>query len=323
MAQLEHSGPTPGAGRGSGLVRVGTSGWRYKGWRGDFYPSGLRQRDELAYLAERLTGVEVNGSFYSLQRPSSYATWAAQVPADFAFAVKGGRFITHMRRLVDVETPLANFFASGVLALGDKLGPILWQLPARLPFDEQRLTTFFDLLPRTTETAAELAARHDDKVAADRAWTEALVSAPIQHALEPRHESFHAPLAREVLRRNGIALVVSDSAGTWPQFDDVTADLVYVRLHGATELYHSGYSITELTWWAGRARGWAQDGLDVHVYFDNDARGHAPHDARTLLALLRDPHSPPPGRPLVTGEQTGGGDPDRTGQRGDRPPSTR
>lgn len=271
-----------------GEVRIGTSGWRYPSWRGDFYPAGLRQRDELAYLAGQLTGVEVNGSFYSLQRPSSYASWAEQTPEDFLFAVKGGRFITHMRRLADVEAPLANFFASGVLALGAKLGPILWQLPASLPFDEQLLTDFFQLLPRTTEAAGELATKHDAKLAEGRTLTTPLVSAPIRHALEPRHESFHAAQARDVLQRNEIAMVLSDSAGTWPQFDVVTSDLVYVRLHGDTELYHSGYSQAALEAWASRIREWQRDGRDVQVYFDNDARGHAPHDARTLLSLLGD-----------------------------------
>ena len=272
--------------RPRGDVRIGTSGWRYPSWRGDFYPTGLRQRDELAYLAQELSGVELNGSFYSLQRPSSYASWAEQVPDDFSFAVKGGRFITHMRRLVDAETALANFFASGVLALGAKLGPVLWQLPASLELDEQRLSDFFDLLPRTTDAAGELAGRHDDKVQEGRSLTTPLVSMPIRHALEPRHESFRSPRARDLLQDNGIAMVISDSAGTWPQFDVVTADLVYVRLHGDTELYRSGYSPTVLESWAERVRGWADQGLDVHVFFDNDARGHAPHDARALLDRL-------------------------------------
>ncbi|NKR04636.1 DUF72 domain-containing protein, partial len=110
-------------------IRVGISGWSYPGWRGDFYPPGLRQRDELAYAAERMSSIEVNGSFYSLQRPTSYAAWHDATPDDFVFAVKGGRFIPHMKRLRDVETPLANFLASGVRALRDKLGPVLWQLP--------------------------------------------------------------------------------------------------------------------------------------------------------------------------------------------------
>ena len=266
---------------------MGTSGWRYPSWRGDFYPKGLRQRDELAHLSRELTAVELNGSFYSLQRPSSYAAWAEQVPDDFLFAVKGGRFITHMRRLVDVRTPLANFFASGVLALGPKLGPVLWQLPASLPFDEPLLAAFFELLPRTTDAAGDLARSHDDKLDEGRTLTTPSISAPIRHALEPRHDSFHSLAARDLLERNGIAMVLSDSAGTWPRFDVVTSDLVYVRLHGDTELYRSGYSPAALEDWAARTRAWADQGLDVHVYFDNDARGHAPHDAKAMLGLLK------------------------------------
>ena len=207
-------------------------------------------------------------------------------PADFVFAVKGGRFITHMRALRDVETALANFFASGVLALGPKLGPVLWQLPARLAYDEERLTDFFDLLPRTTDEAAALASKHDDKVPEGRALTTAATSAPIRHALEPRHESFATDAANDLLRRNDIGTVISDSAGTWPQLDAVTSDLVYVRLHGDTELYASGYSTAALEEWAARIDGWTARGLDVVVYFDNDARGHAPHDAAALQQLL-------------------------------------
>ena len=143
-------------------IRVGISGWRYAGWRGDFYPKGLAQRRELEYASQRLTSIEINGSFYSLQRPSSYASWRDETPDGFVFAVKGGRYVTHLKRLVDVETPLANFFASGVLALGPKLGPVLWQLPENLRFDADVLDAFFALLPRTTGEAATLSERHDD-----------------------------------------------------------------------------------------------------------------------------------------------------------------
>ena len=121
-----------------GRIRVGISGWTYPGWRGDFYPKGLVQRRELEYAAQQLSSVEINGSFYSLQRPTSYAAWREQTPDDFVFAVKGGRFITHMKRLRGVETALANFFASGLLALGPKLGPLLWQLPANLTSTRSR-----------------------------------------------------------------------------------------------------------------------------------------------------------------------------------------
>ena len=138
-------------------VRTGISGWRYPPWRGVFYPPGLPQRKELEYASRRLRTIEINGSFYSLQRPESYARWAAETPADFVFAVKGPRFVTHMKKLAGVEAPLANFFASGVLALGAKLGPVLWQLPPSLGYDPERLARFFAQLPRSTGAAAELA----------------------------------------------------------------------------------------------------------------------------------------------------------------------
>jgi uncharacterized protein YecE (DUF72 family) len=267
-------------------ARIGVSGWRYPSWRGDFYPKGLPQRLELTYAAERMTSIEVNGSFYSLQRPSSYAAWRAAVPADVVLAVKGGRFITHMKSLRDVETPLANFFASGVLALGAQLGPVLWQLPERLSFDRERLVRFFELLPRSTNDAARLAAGHDDKVAGDRVLTTCEVDVPVRHALEPRHESFESEEARALCAEHGVALVVADSAGRWPVMRDATSDFRYVRLHGESELYASGYTDASLDRWARTCRDWLDEGHDVHVYFDNDAKGHAPHDAVALQERL-------------------------------------
>ena len=274
---------------------VGVSGWRYPSWRGDFYPKGLPQRLELTYAGERMTSVEVNGSFYSLQRPTSYAAWRASVPADVVFAVKGGRFITHLKARRDVETPLANFFASGVLALGEQLGPVLWQLPERVHFDHDRLASFFDLLPRTTGDAARLAAKHDDKVPEDRSLTTTAVDVPVRHALEPRHESFDTDEARALCAEHGVAVVIADSAGKWPVMRDATSDFRYVRLHGETELYASGYTDESLDRWAKACRGWLDDGHDVHVYFDNDAKGHAPHDAVRLLdrlGIVRVPDEP-------------------------------
>jgi uncharacterized protein YecE (DUF72 family) len=269
-----------------GAVRVGISGWRYPAWRGDFYPRGLPQRRELEYAAQRLTSVEVNGSFYSLQRPESYRRWRSEVPDDFVFAVKGGRFITHLKRLRDVETPLANFFASGVLELGPTLGPVLWQLPERLAFDPDVVGSFLDLLPATTGAAAELARRHDDKVPEDRAVTTTAEDRPLRHALEFRSVTFADPAAYALLREHGVACVVADTAGRWPKVLEVTAGFVYVRLHGDLELYASGYSARALDEWAERCRSWCADGLDVYVYFDNDAKGFAPHDAVALLERL-------------------------------------
>jgi uncharacterized protein YecE (DUF72 family) len=264
-----------------GDVRVGVSGWRYPHWRGAFYPPGLPQRRELGYLAERLTAVEVNASFYALGKPAWYASWAEQTPDGFLFAVKGSRYITHRKKLAGVDTALANFFASGLLALGPKLGPILWQLPPTLGFDADRLAAFLDRLPRTTAAAAELARRHDDRLAG-RALTEADADRPLRHAVEVRHDSFVVPAFPALLREHDVALVVADTAGRFPFLDDVTSDLVYVRLHGDLELYASGYGDAALDAWAARIEGWAGGGRDVVVFFDNDGEAHAPHDALAL-----------------------------------------
>ena len=275
-------------------VRVGISGWTYPPWRSVFYPKGLAHKRELAYAASRLSTIEINGSFYSLQRPSSWRSWAEQVPADFAFSVKGGRFITHMRRLRDVEVPLGNFFASGPVQLGPLLGPFLWQLPAMVAFDAEVVDAFFRLLPRTHAAAAALARRNDGRLArrtgedpwvrAARGWADV----PLRHALEVRHESFRAPEFADLCRRHDVALVVSDGAGRWPLLQEVTADHVYVRLHGDVELYASGYSPEALDLWADRVRRWAgSSGVEaVHVYLDNDAKVHAPYDAIALAERL-------------------------------------
>lgn len=274
----------------TGTVRVGISGWTYPPWRGVFYPTGLPQRAELAYVAERLTSVEINGSFYSLQRPDSFRGWYAQTPPGFVFSVKGGRFITHMKKLRDVATPLANFFASGVLALGEKLGPILWQLPPTLGYDPHRLAEFFGQLPRSTGEAAWLARRHDERLAG-RALTDGGTDRPLRHAVEVRHRSFAdgsaTPAFTDLLREHAVAVVVADTAGRWPLICDVTADFAYVRLHGDVELYTSGYSAEALAGWAGLLRGWTDQGHDAYVYFDNDVKVRAPFDAMALAALLR------------------------------------
>ena len=287
----------------TGRIRIGISGWRYPPWRGVFYPKGLPQRRELEHASRALSTVEINGSFYSLQRPESYLQWREQTPDDFVFSVKGPRFITHMKKLNDVATPLANFFASGVLALGDKLGPILWQLPPNLGFDPDRLGEFFDQLPRTTAAAARLAQGHDERLT-DRAWTVTDADRPLRHALEVRHATFETPAFVELLRRHDIALVVADTAGKWPFIEDVTSDFVYVRLHGGEELYVSGYDDASLDSWAAKLRSWAAgqnppdartlaapaaaapDGRDAYVYFDNDVKVRAPFDAMSLADKL-------------------------------------
>jgi uncharacterized protein YecE (DUF72 family) len=270
----------------AGTIRVGISGWRYPAWRGDFYPQGLPQRRELEYAGEHLTSIEINGSFYSLQRPTSYAAWRADVPEDFVFAVKGPRYVSHLKRLKDVEIPLANFFASGLLGLGTTLGPVLWQLPENFRFDAGVLDAFLAGLPRTTSEAAELATRHDDKVPDDRALTTAEDDRPLRYALEFRSATFATPEASDVLRRHGVATVLADTAGRWPKVDEDTGPVRYARLHGDQELYASGYTDRAIDEWAERCRGWADGGQDVFVYFDNDMKGYAPHDAMRLIDRL-------------------------------------
>ena len=267
------------------MARVGISGWNYAPWRGDFYPKGLPHRLELDFAASRLNSIEVNGTFYALQKPPSFFRWAQETPEDFVFSVKGPRFITHMKKLRDVDTPLANFFASGVLALGDKLGPILWQLPPMLPFEPDRIERFLAGLPRSTGEAAYLARRHDARLAG-RSWTGTATDRPLRHTIEVRHETYRAAAFGDLARSAAVAIVVAETAGKWPQLFDVTADFVYVRLHGAAELYTSGYTPDELAVWAGRVRAWERDALDVYVYFDNDAKVRAPYDAQALQALL-------------------------------------
>jgi uncharacterized protein YecE (DUF72 family) len=273
--------------RAPGQIRVGTSGWLYPRWRGDFYPRGLRHADELAHLAQRLNSVEVNGTFYSLTRPATCTAWRRMTPPGFVFAVKGSRYITHMLKLRNFEHPVANFFASGILRLGSQLGPILWQLPPQLPFDRERALRFFTALPRDLAGAERWARRHDERTkgrAALRAPDGR--QAPLRHAVEVRHPSWLEEQALATLRELDVALVAADTAGRHPLSRERTADFAYVRLHGATALYASQYTDAELRRWAGLIQGWAAAGDDVYVYFDNDALGHAPHDATRLAKLI-------------------------------------
>jgi uncharacterized protein YecE (DUF72 family) len=281
----ERSREEPGRARGSRRIKIGTSGWLYPPWRGVFYPKGLPHRRELEYLASKLSSVEINGTFYSLQRPESFQRWHDETPEDFTFAVKGGRFVTHMKKLRGVETPLANFFASGVLALRGKLGPVLWQLPPTLGFDAPRLAAFFARLPRSTDEAAWLARRHDERLTG-RSITRTDADRPLRHALEVRHKTFLTPAFTELLREHHVALVVADTAGRWPLIEAATSDLVYIRLHGDIELYTSGYTDAALNRWADKICAWAESGHDVQVHFDNDVKVHAPYDAMTLSAKV-------------------------------------
>jgi uncharacterized protein YecE (DUF72 family) len=272
----------------AGRAFIGTSGWLYPRWRGDFYPRGLPQRRELGYLAERMPSVEVNGTFYSLTRPSTCAAWRAAVPPGFTFAIKGSRFITHMLKLRNFERPLANFFSSGLLRLGEMLGPILWQLPPQLPFDAERARRFFEAVPRDVAAAERWARRHDARTTGRATLTAPDGrQQPLRHAVEIRHSSWLTDAALATLRALDVALVAADTAGKHPLSFERTADFAYVRLHGATTLYASRYEDDELAPWAERVAGWNAAGDDVYVYFDNDAQGHAPHDAVRLLEAVQ------------------------------------
>jgi uncharacterized protein YecE (DUF72 family) len=286
-----------------GAIYIGISGWRYEPWRGAFYPPGLVQARELDYASRFLPTIEINGSFYALQRPSSYAAWYAATPPGFVFAVKGNRFLTHMLKLRGIETPLANVLASGVFALKEKLGPFLWQFPPQLRFDADKVERFLSLLPRDTGQALAMARGHDDKLAG-RELLEIDAVRPLRHAVEIRHASFLDPAFIDLLRKYNVALVVADTAGKFPDYEDVTADFIYIRLHGEHELYASGYEDDSLARWAQRIRAWSEGSQpedarlispqtpahvksrDVYCYFDNDIKVRAPFDAKRLMELL-------------------------------------
>jgi uncharacterized protein YecE (DUF72 family) len=283
-------------------ILIGVSGWTYEPWRGSFYPEGMKQKDELAYASRRLHSVEINGTFYSLLRPANYRLWYEQTPAGFRFSLKGPKYLTHVRRLKDFETPLANFLASGILALRDKLGPILWQLPPSLAFDAERVEAFLAALPHDTQRAVEIGRGHSDWLAG-RELLETDAKRPLRHAVEARHASFKTPAFVEMARRHKVAVVVGDTAGRWPLIEDVTTDFVYVRLHGDETIYQNGYTKPALERWAQRFADWSR-GLqpddaalvvddvparrerEVYAYFDNDTKETAPFDAIAMLTRL-------------------------------------
>jgi uncharacterized protein YecE (DUF72 family) len=303
-----------------GTIRIGISGWRYPPWRGVFYPPGLPQHRELEFASRALPTIELNGSFYSLQRPESYAEWHDETPPGFVFSVKGNRYITHTRRLREIDGPLANMLASGVFNLREKLGPFLWQFPPNFQYDPERMAHFLSLLPHDTEEGLALARKYEPRMEG-RTALEIDKKRKLRHAVEIRHESFVDESFIAMLRKYKVALVVADTAGKWPYCEDVTADFMYLRLHGEKELYASGYTEEALDRWAARIRAWASGGQpedahlvsskappkgasrDVFCYFDNDVKVRAPFDARRLIDKLGlDPEGkltplgpPPPG----------------------------
>jgi uncharacterized protein YecE (DUF72 family) len=287
-------------------VRIGISGWRYTPWRGKFYPGDLVQRRELHYASRCFGSIELNGSFYSLQTPTSYQRWHDDTPAGFRFAVKGPRYVTHTLRLRELGNALPNFFASGLLNLRGKLGPLLWQLPPTLKFDAKLLDGFLGQLPKDSEAACALARRRSRELMSGRSALSCDRNRRWRHALEIRHASFWNDEFVDLLRRHNIGLVIADAARDWPQPQDITADFVYMRLHGHEHLYSSCYTDALLERWAERIRAWSNGGepadanriagpaprrkrRDVYCYFDNDAKVHAPFDAQELMRMLELP----------------------------------
>ncbi len=295
---------TTGAPAGVGDIRIGISGWRYKGWRGVFYPPKLQQRRELEFASRIFNTIEINGTFYSLQHHTSFQLWERETPDDFVFSIKGSRFITHMKKLRNIDQAFANLLASGLLALGHKLGPILWQFPPQMRFDRERFADFFRLLPRSTAEAARLAQGCDERMLT-RSVLQAPVDIPLRHTVEIRHESFSTPEFIDLLREHDVGLVVADTP-EWPLLLDATSTLVYIRLHGSEQLYSSNYTDSALDTWADRIVTWAHGGTpedlatarrasevlaprkprDVFVYFDNDAKVHAPFDTQNLRSRV-------------------------------------
>jgi uncharacterized protein YecE (DUF72 family) len=267
-------------------VHVGMSGWVFPEWRRRFYPKGLPQRRELEFASHQLRTIEINGTFYSLQTVESYQRWYQQTPDDFIFSLKGPKFITQSLKLANAEGALANFFASGVLALGKKLGPVLWQLPPSVKYDPKLLTDFFKLLPTDTAQAIKLAKKTDAHFKRVP-FLKAAKKMKIRHAIEVRNQSFkdNEKAFLALLRKFNVAIVITDSAEGWPYFDQPTADFIYARLQGGSIKGHtSRYTPLQLKNWAKLVKKWQGSSIQLpaFIYIDKHAKPFAPVDAMTL-----------------------------------------
>ena len=257
------------------MIRVGIGGWNFAPWRGTFYPKGLRQADELRYAGEHLTSIEINGTFYRTQSAASFAKWRDETPDDFVFSIKGHRAVANARVLADAGDAIAWFYDSGILALGDKLGPVLWQFAPYRKFDAEDFGAFLALLPKEKD------------------------GRQMRHVVEVRNETFLVPAFVDLLRQHEVAVVYADS-DEYPAIADVTAPFVYLRLQRTAEEIDTGYASPDLDRWADRAKafaaGEAPDDLvrfhpdgpsrtarDVYVYMIAGAKVRAPAAAMALI----------------------------------------
>ena len=265
---------------------IGISGWTFPGWKGPFYPDDLVQRKYLEFASQRLNSIEINGTFYSLQKPTSFRHWYRETPKDFIFAVKAPQFITHVLRLKEVAEPLANFFASGLLCLKQKLGPILWQFPPNVMLKDDRFEKFLKLLPHNSKGAAKLARKHGEKVEG-RAYTEAKEDFPVRHAFEFRHKSFLNKDFCDLMRAHNVAFVFAHQGGEGaPYTEEPTANFIYVRFHGEGKPYVKGYPDREISRWAKKVVAWNKAKLDSYLYFSNEAKVYSPAGAMKLMQRL-------------------------------------
>jgi len=244
-----------------GRVRVGVGGWTYPPWRGDFYPPGLPQRQELEYAASRFGAIEINATFYGRQSPKSWAAWADQVPDGFQFAVKGSRYCVTRPKLRDAGEGVCTYFAQGMAALGAKLGPILWMFAARRQFDREDIAAFLELLPRELD------------------------GIQLRHVLEPRHQSFRDERFFDLCRARDVAIVFGDD-DEFPCLDADTASFAYARLQRMREEVPTGYEGPQLDAFAEKAKGWAAAGRDAYVFMINGAKQRAPAAALALQERL-------------------------------------
>ena len=287
-----------------GQIRIGMAGWRYDEWRGTFYPEDLTQKRELEYASRQLNSLELNGTFYSTQRPKSFQSWHKETPDDFVFAIKGSQFITHIRKLENVETALANFLAQGMLSLGAKFGPILWQLPPHFSIDLKRLEISSSSCREHTSRRQPTRGSETNGWRAAHGWKSKRTFRFIMR-LRSATRASPSPNTFPLLRENNIALVVADTV-KWPCMMDTTADIVYCRLHGNEKLYPNGYTADAIDLWARRVIAWSRgeevsdgtrihpdpgpkrDSRDVFVYFDDDNKVRAPFDAMSLSERIKE-----------------------------------